>query len=493
MTSRQTISKPLGDSQHLFLPVVIIQALFVFGLICFSWFCRGLQVNTETMIYPLCLLIFLLSLWMFYSWRVITGTFFDLYTLFLLSAVLFSGGQAFLEVFGFNDTGILANRFSSDITLAALLIVALGLCSMHLGAIMAVIGGANRYNDITTAEDIDVQSKTLRRVGWILLMISGIPMIMTAVDALEVVWQGGYFALYQQERATGLHATPQILAQLFVPSIFFFLASNGGSKKYVFMSGLMMFSYSLIFLSLGWRYYAVAPLLCYAWLWHRCWRPLAPRVAVPTALILIGLVFPLVKGVRNLALAERFSIDFLINAYVSLENPIVEAISEMGGSLITIAYTIDLVPWSRPFNCGLQYLYSLLTILPNVFGDLHPAITIGTPSAWLIWAVDPFTAARGGAIGFSFIAEAFLNFGFWGVPVVLFFIGFLYVKLLVWGTQSHDLGKKVFLAVFTSFFLFFPRSDSTVVFRPLVWYGFFPYLLYRFLMRFKAAHHETEK
>lgn len=488
-SSLRTTSKPLSDSQHFFLAVVIIQALFVFGLLCFSWFCSGFQVNAEVMIYPLCLLIVLLSLWIFSSWWFVTGTLFDLYTLFVLSAVLFSGGQAFLEVFGLNDNGILANRFSSDITLWALLVVALGLSGMHLGAILSVRKTTNRSADSRNVEDVELQLKSLRKLGWCLLALSAIPMLITAFDALMIVWEGGYFALYQQERGVGLLATPQILAQLFIPSIFLFVAANGGSKRYVFMSGIMMFSYSASFLSLGWRYYAVAPLLCYVWLWHTCWRPLPYRTLLLTMLVFLGFVFPLIKGIRNVALAERFSVDALTSAYVGLDNPIVGAISEMGGSLITIAYVLDLVPWSRPFDYGLQYLYSLLTILPNVFGGLHPAIMRGTPANWLIWTVDPFTAARGGSIGFSFMAEAFLNFGFWGVPVALFLIGFLYVKLLVWGTQSHDLGKKVLLAVFASYFLFFPRSDSTVIFRPLVWYGFFPYLLYRFLMRFRAAHH----
>ncbi len=445
------------------------------------------RINAELLIYPVCWSVVLVSAWAFWSWWRMTGNWFDPYTLFLLSAVLFSGGQAFLEVAGLNDSGILANRFSSHTALFALLAVTLGLSAMHLGVLLAVSWSTFGERKEPSVEDFDLEIESLRTAGWILLVVSAIPMVIIASDAVAVVWEGGYFALYQQDRGTGFHATPQILAQFFVPSTFLFLAANGGSKKYLMMSGAMMFFNSLIFLALGYRYYAIAPLLCYAWLWHRCRRPIPTMVIVSVGLVLVGIVFPTIKSIRNVALAERFSVDFIVNSFFGIDNPLIDAFAEMGGSLITVAYTMDLVPWVRPFDYGMQYLYSILTLVPNVFGPIHPSIAHGTPNAWLIQTVDPFTAMRGGGLGYSFVAEAFLGFGFWGVPVILFVIGFLYTRLIIWGTWSHSLGKIAVVAIFLCFFLFYPRSDSTTIIRPLVWYALLPYLLSRVLERFRRT------
>ena len=42
---------------------------------------------------------------------------------------------------------------------------------------------------------------------------------------------------------------------------------------------------------------------------------------------------------------------------------------------------------------------------------MHPSVAHGQPSDWLIETVNPYLAERGLGLGFSFIAEAYMNFG----------------------------------------------------------------------------------
>jgi oligosaccharide repeat unit polymerase len=144
----------------------------------------------------------------------------------------------------------------------------------------------------------------------------------------------------------------------------------------------------------------------------------------------------------------------------------------------TIAYTVDLVPDQRSFDGGASYFYAMLTALPNVFGgELHPAIARGLAETWLTETINPIEAKLGGSLGYSFIAEAYLNFGWLGAPIAIGIMGFLFVKLILWGFKPNELAKMATLASFLSFVLFFPRSESVAMVRPFLWYSAFPFII----------------
>lgn len=416
------------------------------------------------------------TLYAFWSWRRIGGSFFDPYSLFLLSAVLFNASLAFLQVLRMGSGGILDGAFFADTTVGALYLVAAGLAAMHLGALLGVRGG--RLPDFRCVPADAVTAQALRRTGWILLAVSIVPTVVLTARALTAVFRGGYFALYGQAAGTGVAAGPQILAGFLLPALLCLLAGSGGSPSYRILAVSMALIYSGVQLTLGARFGATAPLIALAWVWDRTVRPLPRRTLFIVALAVMFLVFPVVGATRNIALVERSDLDLGLKTSVSGQSWVASAIAEFGDTIRTTMYTIELVPSYRSFDYGLQYAYALLTIVPNVFGGVHPAVAYGTPSSWLIWTIDPATAAAGGGIGFSFIAEAYLNFGYLGTPIVLFLLGFLYVRFILWAVRSCDPARIAVLASFLSFFLVYPRGDSTALVRPLIWYSLLVYVLF---------------
>src|ERR1017187_8886241 len=84
---------------------------------------------------------------------------------------------------------------------------------------------------------------------------------------------------------------------------------------------------------------------------------------------------------------------------------------------------------SRPFDGGVSYLYAALAGFPNVAWSIHPTTAHGTLSAWLVYTVMPYAAANGCGLGYSFIAEAYENFGWIGVPLVLLVTGWIAGRL----------------------------------------------------------------
>ena len=90
-------------------------------------------------------------------------------------------------------------------------------------------------------------------------------------------------------------------------------------------------------------------------------------------------------------------------------------------------------------------------------------------------------AAQGGSIGYSFVADAFLNFGALGVPLFSLLLGWGMVRF--WRWADGRVGRLAVVATFVPHLLFSARAEIDVLPRPLVWYGFVPYALYLLIRR----------
>lgn len=448
------------------------------------WFFR---LRYGDLIYPICAVIPVLFLWAYWSWTKATRSWFDPYILFLIVAVVFNGGQALLEVFGLNEDGVLTGMFSPETTLKSLAVVAIGLVSMHCGALGAAVRAAQREAPTMLEGELRRKKVALQSVGWFLLTMSIVPTTMGLRQSLELVLSKGYFALYQREAATGLMAGPTVVASFFIPASIFLLAGGAGRSWGTVPSVFLLAAYSGTMLFFGARYPALAPVIAYAYVWHRVVRPLPRGAVLAGAIFLLGGIIPITANIRNLAGADRLSISAIADGFLSLENPLIAGVSETGGTLRTIAYTIDLVPAQRRYDLGVEYLYALLTVMPNFFWDLHPTLARGVAADWLARTVDPVMAALGGGLGYSFLAEAYLNFGLWGVWLVPFVVGFLYGAFVVQSLSSEDPMRHAVVGSYAPFFLFYARAGSVSVVRPLFWYTLLPLLLALWLERTRRS------
>jgi oligosaccharide repeat unit polymerase len=156
----------------------------------------------------------------------------------------------------------------------------------------------------------------------------------------------------------------------------------------------------------------------------------------------------------------------------------------MGGTLKTVAYVVRFVPETRDYDWGRSYLWSLFSLVPNFTSDLHPSARRSI-SLWLITSVDPYTAARGGGLGFSFLAEAYLNFGWAGIVIVAGLIGYFLSSLDQWVEFRLEPMACACVAVILVFFSKYARADSLEITRALVWYCLVPYFCCMALSRYR--------
>ncbi len=430
----------------------------------------------DELILPASVLLTAVTAWNFFSWAVRCQYLFEPYALFCIAATLFNGGQGLLEAFQLNPNGILLGKFSSELTVSALYLVTLGLASMHFGALagMAQKGQPRLAASETFGPDIE-RSKASRMAGWIFIGISIVPFFVVLRDTVETSLAQGYGGLYGRSKDDLVNSPILILANFIVPGVFFLLAGSRGRKTSAGVATLFVALYSVTMLAVGVRAPAAMVMISFAWLYNR----LICRIS-RTAMLVFGVfllsTFSFIAAIRETPGFWEEPARLADEAYANLNNPLVGAISEMGGTLVTVVHTIGLVPTVRPFDLGTSYAYAASTAIPNVGFEVHPAVAHGLLGDWLINTVDRSRAQVGGGLGFSFIAEVYANFGWYGVIPVLACLGYFLVRLIGWGTGTADPAKVAFVATFLASFLYFARGESAVVVRSFAWYSLAPYL-----------------
>jgi oligosaccharide repeat unit polymerase len=421
--------------------------------------------------------------WTIVSWRGATGRFMDAYTLFATAAFLFNAGQTVLYCTGALDE-LLKGQFSHDDLFSTLTMVNVFLISMHVGALTMCLSSKNMFRRRLTSPRQAVLGRTnALRVGVAILLVAAPAAALQLRQAVQSVYDAGYFVgLYQQTADVGADAAVSILAQLFVPAALFMLAGSRRGTLASRIALLLLSMYVVIQFFLGLRGSAIVSAAAAAWLWNKTIRKLRPALVI-LSLASMTVILPLIGAIRDTPGSQRTNISYLVDAYRRLDNPTVALISEMGNSMYVNAQVLQLVPSTKPFDYGMSYAYGVLTVVPNFFWPgVHPGAA-HSPSKWLIGELDPFSAARGGGIGFTFLAEAYINFGL--VAGAFFMAGFgaLLATGSMWAQQVDDPGRNALVAVTLCFLLLYARAELGNLIRWIAWYGIAPYGAYKWLMQ----------
>lgn len=462
--------------------LALIHALILLSIFLLFIFQRSLRLSEDKQ-YTLWVIILILSfIWIVWSWYKIKKDLFNPYGLFLLAVFLFNISLPLLSLIPGNDSVSLNSLFPTGIVNLTLAVTTFSILGLHMGALIA----ANFVSRKKTEKRYRAGDRELAVVGYLLILISLYPIFLTTKESIQLSLDFGYNSLYRQSIGTGVLAGPSILANFIVPGVLFLLASSKSNKKNRLLSFVIICTYTISQLILGKRSIAIMPLIAYLWLWHKTIKPIKIGYLTSLAAFFLFLIFPIIRLSRSIIGIERFSWQ-TITDLLSASNPVIDIFNEMGGTMNTIAHTVQLVPTTRAFDLGTSYLYSLTTAIPNFFWDTHPVITHGTLSNWLVWIIDPVFARANGSFGYSFIAEAYLNFGAFGAIFILGLIGFLFIWFSEHVETSGNKALLVVLASYTSFFLFFARSESYAIIRPFVWYSMLPLAIYFLLSKLRGA------
>ncbi len=453
--------------------LLVLQAvatLFV-GLTYFSL--MATSAYGDVVEYCSCVLAVLAGIWTPLSWRWITGSIFGPYGLFLISSLLFNSGTILLEVFGLNEAGPIPSNVSQETAVNTVLMVALATMCLQLGGLLALQTVRARRKGCTLQACSDGQH--LRQVGWFLIVISFIPACYVNWTNLTTVQQLGYAGILTGDHDLGWAAAPARLGAFLVPGALFLLAGSKGRRSSAFVATVIVGGYSLFYLYLGGRQVGAMSLVALTWLIHICIRRVPMFLLGTAAVLAVVLVFPFIHELRSASSADYKGQSEKVLAFLSEKNPAALSLAEMGWTITILAEVHDMVPEIRSYDYGVSYLYAVSTLFPNLFWDQHPAITAGTPDKWFSRMHDPNKAVNAMTFGFSYLGEAYLNFGIIGIAVVPFALGFG----LGWLNEHTASGQNLALCAATACLLagllVYARSDTSSVFRTVGWYTLIPY------------------
>ncbi|NNE69521.1 MAG: O-antigen polysaccharide polymerase Wzy [Rhodothermales bacterium] len=430
-----------------------------------------------------------LSTWLLVSWIMSEGSLLNPYGLFLAGSMPFHVGYSLLRFMGHDSMIWLKGRVTEEQLLATLTYVTACYALLHLGALLVSAVASREGDKLRPVYD----GTRLYQVGWFLLALSILPLLFRLRASMETVISGGYSSLFEgggRDPRSGAEGIMALISEFYLPGVMFLLAGSRGRRlgQVVAILGLILYSGSYLFL--GFRAFSLIPIAAFVWLWHRTVRrlPVLPVVLTGGALFLF--VAPLVRSIRDMSGIDRMSFDVMWEAFAGADNPILKLIAELAGSVLTIAFTAELVPEVRPFEMGYGYLQALANAIPIL--DLPDAY--GYAGSWLAFHVTPSLAVGGFGLGFSFMAEAYMNFGWIGGALMVGLIGAAIAGLQRWADRANDPVRFAFIASFLPILIFFTRGESLSITRPILWYSLIPLVMVgvlRFLDR-KIAGVEPE-
>lgn len=194
---------------------------------------------------------------------------------------------------------------------------------------------------------------------------------------------------------------------------------------------------------------------------HYLIRPIDPGRAAAVA----TLGFMLFSGVKVYRATKRTS--DLVTAATDRER-LQMTTDEMGFTLDTVIRSIEVVPGQQPHFLGRTYLDAFGRVVPNVAVERGEEAIVS--SVWITELTAPRRSARKGGLGFSIVAEAYINFGFLGAPLLLLLIGLAHGAGERWLATTHiPVGRLCAFVLAETMLLQHVRNTVVVYVRGTIW------------------------
>ena len=341
------------------------------------------------------------------------------------------------------------------------------------GIILFLMGGAIAYTGvhrpglmIKETEKNKIDKEAMRLVSTFLLLVSVPAFLLNSRNVLGAVLMSGYSGMYTElnSYSQAEQFLPLLAGWLPIALLMKYALHCNTRKDYSNLAVIGMVIYIALNLFLGARSGVVMLALAFLITKHFLGTPFTKRKVIPTAIIgYIGIGF--LNAVRNIRLMSNRSILDVLDAF-SVSSVIGSFIGELGWSMSSLAWTMRLIHAGEPFRYGTSYLYAITAIIPNLgFWKEHPAVKANL-GRWMQSLLGRTTG-----LGYTFIAETYANFAWFGL-IAMFFFGVLLGKIM--GSVTRDTAKynykatMVMIMIISVLLKSFVRSTFSSIMRQLV-------------------------
>jgi len=292
--------------------------------------------------------------------------------------------------------------------------------------------------------------------GGILIGFIGLIMLFMGVSTLELFTMD-----YGESFAIRMTRDPRLFGVGYLFTLIGMVITGvGSSRNQIRWVCIVSIAFLLPIYFYGFRGHVTVYLISFLLIWNLKESYVGRRVAI-LGLVAVVLLSPAIKMVRS-------STDLSLIEGIKNTNPI-SFFLEAGGSIKPLIETINEIEYyNSGYWYGKSYAIAAFRIIPNLWPEWEKGkIDYVTPSAWITRRVDPWIYARGGGLGYSAIAEPYLNFGLIGVIGFFIAIGYFLERY-----EHAIINRPKSLAIFISFcaaLFWTTRNDFTEFLRPAIW------------------------
>lgn len=292
-----------------------------------------------------------------------------------------------------------------------------------------------------TTHDVLVSAKAAGSLDWIYRMGMGLLLASIVFFCMFVAAAGNplqYSRAEFFETGVGGRGLGAFL-MVFPGAVVTLLIGARKTRARVFAWSLAAFAFAVILIS-GYRSQAMYPLLVAVVLLSKCGR------RIPISVALAGLAFlliaiPVVGQIRQQSYEK---IDMEVVEKSTEQASVAEGLATLGSTLGVLAKSIEVVPARAPFQNGYTYWVAIRDAMPNLSWTMDTsarAAALGNyakgtkaifdlpPGDWMTYIIDPQKFRIGHGVGFSAIAEPYVNFGFGGIVVFFLVVGLCFAWL----------------------------------------------------------------
>lgn len=279
-------------------------------------------------------------------------------------------------------------------------IVAQG-CKLYIVAafffILGIVSTNRSYRLHTLKREISDDS--LCQIGWIFLLIGIGPRVAIDIEKIKISMVGGYLASYEVSLAGR-----GTIATFAYTGVLFLLLAKRKQLFFCRVLALIAILYEGVVMLSGNRFIHISIILCIIYVYCRYVEQFKIK-----NILLIGVLGTLfityMDAVREIRL-DGIHLSTLSDVFRKqlLDNPIVDMLLEMGGTMNTVLLSIENFPSYAPYGMGRTYLY----FIPNLIPKIH----WGFDYRYLTY-VYQFPAYE--SLGGSYLGELYYNFGAYSV------------------------------------------------------------------------------
>jgi oligosaccharide repeat unit polymerase len=388
-------------------------------------------------------------------------------TLFLAALAVFHVGMIAPVAAGLDDAPAWLLALPEEVIAASLLAVILAFAAFGIGLVLGWKRTDTRPPSLTPIADAPRTPSALHGGGLVAaLLAAGASLVNLSAIGFDRFFESSYgYEIYAATDSRMLQMS--FFWMLPTAALISFAGARRGreSKRALALVGTTV----ALLLWAGDRGGAISLLAGTGVAWTATRGPVPRKIATFAALSVLVLV-PTVATLRQLP-RNALSISSIGEA-IEEASPL-SALTEMGASLRPLAETMQIVPSLEPYRYGRSYLAAVTRVAPNLGlsradDDFSDADELA-PDLWITYTVAPWTFAAYGGLGYSGVAEPYLNFGVLGIVGYFLALGFVLGRVDLRLAQVPSRRVLAVTAVVFMSFLLTVRNDIQNFVRPAIW------------------------